>query len=502
LQSKITQSLPNWFKSNAKWWKEGSITETDIILAIENLVDQGIIKIKPNPQSQTSEQYNIPSYIKNVFGFWSEGNVSDSEIANSLQYLIDNSIIKSKKLSETPEQNFPALEDTKILKNLYLASSWQEFASFTLLKIKNYEKNTLDDLSKKAWLDYAKNKNQTMMEHAQLLDSSKIKTNNQSLEAVKIQHSIKNTKDQIELAAIKAGLSNTDLTNYIKEIKDKKDSFGDLVDDKALRNAYETGNQALEKSNSIQQYLSGFQGISFWSNSQTSLNKMIEMFAESPLLKTQFDPVIKNKAAIKVLSQNFSYDPMDGRDLCDDSLNDYEIFLNIIFSEKFSGTFPNMWYRDGEPLIPGNISIKDGIVSGTIKNFPEGNWTLKILKSDLPGLEEDVVVYVNIPPTECSTYAFIPAKPPIEPEGKLVTVLVIGGKSYPVLQFKSTHPDNCLEFHYHSIFSRVRSIDGVFISDPDKANCGFGSIDSIPVMDDFMTLDQIDAFTKDMGISP
>jgi len=37
--------LPDWIKNNAKWWSEGSITETDYIKSLEYLIVQGVIQI-------------------------------------------------------------------------------------------------------------------------------------------------------------------------------------------------------------------------------------------------------------------------------------------------------------------------------------------------------------------------------------------------------------------------------------------------------------------------
>lgn len=108
--------FPSWFKNNAKWFHEGSITDKDVILGIENLIDQKIIIIKQPtslPTDKNKNESKIPNYIKDVFGFWSDNKVSDSEIANSLQYLLEHGIIKSKKISENQEKNFPTSEDTE-----------------------------------------------------------------------------------------------------------------------------------------------------------------------------------------------------------------------------------------------------------------------------------------------------------------------------------------------------------------------------------------------------
>ena len=43
--SAADSSIPEWIKNNAKWWSEGSITETDYIKSLEYLITQGIIQI-------------------------------------------------------------------------------------------------------------------------------------------------------------------------------------------------------------------------------------------------------------------------------------------------------------------------------------------------------------------------------------------------------------------------------------------------------------------------
>jgi len=43
--SAASSSVPDWVKNNAKWWSEGSITETDYIKSLEYLITQGIIQI-------------------------------------------------------------------------------------------------------------------------------------------------------------------------------------------------------------------------------------------------------------------------------------------------------------------------------------------------------------------------------------------------------------------------------------------------------------------------
>jgi hypothetical protein len=99
--------MPSWFKTNAKWWEEGRISNTEILNAIENLLNKGIIKIDSrNIESETTaesdssilpftEDVGIPSYVKNIFVFWHQGLVSDLEVSNAIKYLVEEKIINT-----------------------------------------------------------------------------------------------------------------------------------------------------------------------------------------------------------------------------------------------------------------------------------------------------------------------------------------------------------------------------------------------------------------------
>ncbi len=43
--SAADSAIPEWIKNNAKWWSDGSITETDYIKSLEYLIVQGVIQI-------------------------------------------------------------------------------------------------------------------------------------------------------------------------------------------------------------------------------------------------------------------------------------------------------------------------------------------------------------------------------------------------------------------------------------------------------------------------
>lgn len=93
--------MPSWFKTNAKWWEEGRISDTEILNAIENLLNKGIIKIEQNDIEEDSsalpftEDIVIPSFVKDIFSYWHKGAVTDSEVSNAIKYLVEKKIINT-----------------------------------------------------------------------------------------------------------------------------------------------------------------------------------------------------------------------------------------------------------------------------------------------------------------------------------------------------------------------------------------------------------------------
>ncbi len=107
-------NIPSWFKTNAKWWKEGKISDRDIINAIENLLKRGIIKLDSTKikivttlpetiffQQPNKDDASIPSNVKNTFVSWEKGSVSDSDVANAIKFLIEANIIT---LTSSPDK--------------------------------------------------------------------------------------------------------------------------------------------------------------------------------------------------------------------------------------------------------------------------------------------------------------------------------------------------------------------------------------------------------------
>jgi len=67
-------SIPSWIKNNAGWWSNDQIGDSDFVLGIQFLINEGIMRVPPSTPDSTSEMTNdIPSWIKNNAGWWSQG---------------------------------------------------------------------------------------------------------------------------------------------------------------------------------------------------------------------------------------------------------------------------------------------------------------------------------------------------------------------------------------------------------------------------------------------
>ena len=104
-----TSSLPTFFKNNAIWWAEGKITDSDLILGIENLIENEII-VTPNikiltpcpvkldkPSLDLTGNFILGSFIQFAFGekpcegadFFDHDHVSSSKVKRGDTFTVD-----------------------------------------------------------------------------------------------------------------------------------------------------------------------------------------------------------------------------------------------------------------------------------------------------------------------------------------------------------------------------------------------------------------------------
>jgi len=84
-------SIPMWVKHNAKFWSDGSITDTQFTQGIQYLIETNVIKIPFSSTNNTLSE--IPSWVKSDATSWYQDSMSDNEFAGAILYLISNGLV-------------------------------------------------------------------------------------------------------------------------------------------------------------------------------------------------------------------------------------------------------------------------------------------------------------------------------------------------------------------------------------------------------------------------
>ena len=121
LRSKTYEKkVPDWIKNNARWWAEGTISDTEFVSGIQFLVKQEILIVSQTSAS-TEQQEIIPDWIKNNARWWAEGTISEDDFLNGIQYLIkvgivsvtDSSMSESKTIDDAFIETNPEIVNLK-----------------------------------------------------------------------------------------------------------------------------------------------------------------------------------------------------------------------------------------------------------------------------------------------------------------------------------------------------------------------------------------------------
>ena len=91
---KVKEKIPEWIKTNAFWWAEGQIDDSDFSVGIEHLIKEDIISIPDLPESGDTTGEEIPDWIKNNAAWWADGLISNEDFVSGLKYMVEHGIIK------------------------------------------------------------------------------------------------------------------------------------------------------------------------------------------------------------------------------------------------------------------------------------------------------------------------------------------------------------------------------------------------------------------------
>jgi len=90
--SVISKTIPDSIKNNARQWSSDSISDSEFIDGIEDLIEKEIIS--DTPFERNTFERVIPDWIKNNAKWWADDLISDEDFVKSINYLIKKGIIR------------------------------------------------------------------------------------------------------------------------------------------------------------------------------------------------------------------------------------------------------------------------------------------------------------------------------------------------------------------------------------------------------------------------
>ncbi len=95
-ETDLTQ-IPVRIKSNALWWNQKQIDDSDFVAGIEYLIEKTMIEVDQNDLSNSLTTKEIPEWISDVAGMWADDSITDEEFISNMQWLINNRILEVKQ---------------------------------------------------------------------------------------------------------------------------------------------------------------------------------------------------------------------------------------------------------------------------------------------------------------------------------------------------------------------------------------------------------------------
>jgi len=92
-ETELTE-IPVWIKSNALWWKQKQIDDSDFMAGIKYLIEKTMIEVDQNDLSNSLTTKEIPVWISDVAGMWADDSITDEEFINIMQWLISKGILQ------------------------------------------------------------------------------------------------------------------------------------------------------------------------------------------------------------------------------------------------------------------------------------------------------------------------------------------------------------------------------------------------------------------------
>ena len=85
--------IPDWVKTSAGWWAEGSVDDDSFVQGFQFLIKEGLMEIPATEQGTGADSDKIPDWVKTSAGWWAEGSVDDDSFIQGIQFLIKEGLM-------------------------------------------------------------------------------------------------------------------------------------------------------------------------------------------------------------------------------------------------------------------------------------------------------------------------------------------------------------------------------------------------------------------------
>ena len=88
------KEIPDWIRSNASWWADNEISDSEFAQGLQYLINERIIIVPKTTLENSSQTSEIPSWVKKSAGWWADGSISEDDFLNGIKWLVEKGIIK------------------------------------------------------------------------------------------------------------------------------------------------------------------------------------------------------------------------------------------------------------------------------------------------------------------------------------------------------------------------------------------------------------------------
>jgi len=92
--NQTSTDIPPWIKNDVKWWVEGTISDRDFLLGMQELIRIGVLIPPAGPLDlEGAAPIKVPVWVKTTAKWWVEDKVTDDDFRNAVRFLVEKGII-------------------------------------------------------------------------------------------------------------------------------------------------------------------------------------------------------------------------------------------------------------------------------------------------------------------------------------------------------------------------------------------------------------------------